>query len=338
MPRPDTSLTFSAVLRPGSQINCCTSRGVIRSASAAEVSARSTAFARMRSVSSPCPSSDTRMMILLPRWKASSEIVPCAGLPGGRASFRRLDAVVGGVADHVNHRIAQLVDHPFVEFRAFAADFQPNVFSVDPRQVADHAMEPVEQRPDRQHSHVHHALLNAVAGAVKQMNRLEQIGDAVVGLGKILLRNGRLQLVADLRDPGLADRQLPGQIHQFVEPFDVDPQRLGRLRAGLDAAAVGCQRGCGERCALERLDRDRSHARHLQQTPHGLRALVGGDAEFDQGDVFERIDGRLRRIQVANVAHVRQLAAQQLRLQAGQRQIRPRKRSARSARRRVAPR
>ncbi len=75
-PRPETSVTFSAVLRPGSHINWWISRGVIRSASAAETSPRSTAFARMRSVSRPCPSSDTWMMMLLPRWKAQSVIVP----------------------------------------------------------------------------------------------------------------------------------------------------------------------------------------------------------------------------------------------------------------------
>ena len=58
----------------------------------------------------------TWIMMLLPRWKASSVIVPSAGLPAAVANLGRLDAMVGCVADDVDQRIAQLVDQTLVEF------------------------------------------------------------------------------------------------------------------------------------------------------------------------------------------------------------------------------
>ncbi len=136
------------------------------------------------------------MTMLLPRWKASSEIVPWRGLSRRRADLRRFDAVIGGVADQVDHRVAQLVDHPLVEFGLLAADRQADVLAVGPRNVADHAMEPAEQRPDRQHPHVHDALLDAVADGVEQMNGFEEVVDAGPGLGQRLrLAVYRLELV-----------------------------------------------------------------------------------------------------------------------------------------------
>ena len=154
----------------------------MRSASAAETSPFSTAFARMRSASSPRPSSDTRMTMLLPRWKASSEIVPCRGFPAASrtsgdsmpwSAALRMMWIIGSPNSSII-RLSSSVFSPLI--------VQADVLAVGPRDVADHAMEPAEQRPDRQHPHVHHALLNAVADAVEQVNRLEEIADAVAGL------------------------------------------------------------------------------------------------------------------------------------------------------------
>ena len=47
-----------------------------------------------------------------------------------------------------------------------------------------------------------------------------------------------LQAAGDLEEPGLVDHQLAGQVHQLVEPVDVDPDRLGDLRGRASAAAA----------------------------------------------------------------------------------------------------
>ena len=189
------------------------------------------------SVSRPRPSSETRMTTLPPRWKASSVIVPCRGFPAASAGFRRFDAVVGRVADRMDQRIAQLVDHPLVEFGLLAADGQADVLAVGAGDVADDAMEPGEQRPDRHHAHVHGALLNAVGDAVEQVDRLEQVADQ--DFGRPVAVHRLLQAVADLRETRLADDQLAGQIHQLVEPLDVHAQRFGGLGGKLGRLADG---------------------------------------------------------------------------------------------------
>ena len=105
-------------------------------------------------------------------------------LSGRDAVFGRFDAVIGGVADDMNHRVAQLVDHPFVEFRVFTADFQADVFAVARVKSRITRWNRAEQRPDRQHPHVHHALLDAVADSVEKMNRLEKIAHFVASGGQ----------------------------------------------------------------------------------------------------------------------------------------------------------
>ena len=45
--------------------------------------------------------------MLLPRWKARERDGAVPGLSGRQADFRRFDAVIGGVADDMNHRVAE---------------------------------------------------------------------------------------------------------------------------------------------------------------------------------------------------------------------------------------
>jgi len=63
---------------------------------------------------------------------------------GGLARLGRFDPVVGCVPDQMDHRIAQFVDHPLVQFGLFAVDQQADVFAVGPGDVADHPMEPIK--------------------------------------------------------------------------------------------------------------------------------------------------------------------------------------------------
>ena len=48
--------------------------------------------------------------------------------PGSAAGFRRLDAVIHAVADQVNQRIVQLIDHGLVEFGIGALDGEIDLF------------------------------------------------------------------------------------------------------------------------------------------------------------------------------------------------------------------
>jgi hypothetical protein len=82
-PRPDTSVTTSAVEKPGSKIRFQTSASVIESGAAMPRSrALASSLARFR----PLPSSRTSMTIEPPWCEAERLIVPCSGLPLARRS------------------------------------------------------------------------------------------------------------------------------------------------------------------------------------------------------------------------------------------------------------
>ena len=151
------------------------------------------------------------------------------GLAGGNAVVGRLNAVVRGVADQMDHRVAQFVDHSFIELRVFAADGQMDVFPIVAFKVSDHAVEPTKQGPDRQHPQVHDAFLNAIAHAVEQTHRLENVADTFAHMGKALFGQCFFQCRANLCHAGLFYRQLTGKIHQLVEPFDIHSHGFGGL-------------------------------------------------------------------------------------------------------------
>ena len=247
IPRPDTSLTFSAVLRPGGQTSCASCCGVM----ACGVGRREQPHfdglrARRRSASRPRPSSEMRMTTLPPRWKASSEIVPCGGFPAAtRASGDSMPwsaalrtAWISGSPNSSIIRLSSSVFSPL--------DDQADVLAVGARDVADDAMEAGEQRPDRHHPHVQRALLNAVADAVER-GGWPRTGRRRGRFGRPVAGHRLLQLPADLRQARLADGQLAGQIHQLVETLDVHAQRFGGLGGGIGslAAALGRLGGAG---------------------------------------------------------------------------------------------
>ena len=81
-PRPDTLVTSFAVEKPGARIRAKSSRSG-RMASA-EIMPRSTALARMASLSSPAPSSAIFSRTLAPACSADRCTVPQGGLPFAR--------------------------------------------------------------------------------------------------------------------------------------------------------------------------------------------------------------------------------------------------------------
>ena len=102
-----------------------------------------------------------------------------ARFSGRLADVGQFDAVIGGIADHVDQRIAQLVDHPLVELGLLAVDYQADLLPVAPRDVADHPLETREERADGHHPRIHDRLLDGIADAVELVNGLEEIVDRV---------------------------------------------------------------------------------------------------------------------------------------------------------------
>ena len=83
-PRPDTFVTFSAVLKPAAKIRLIASRSPMRAAASAVIRPFSTAFRFSRSGSMPAPSSTISMMTWPPSWNDRIDSSPSSGLPAAR--------------------------------------------------------------------------------------------------------------------------------------------------------------------------------------------------------------------------------------------------------------
>ena len=70
----------------------------------------------------PRPSSRTVITTLPPAWRAEISSTPVASLPAGAALLGRLDAVVERVADEVDERVAERLDHGAVELGLLARE------------------------------------------------------------------------------------------------------------------------------------------------------------------------------------------------------------------------
>ena len=83
-PRPETLLTTSAVEKPGSKIRLRILSRPIALRSAAVMRPVAMALAAMRSSSSPRPSSEMTMLMVLPDWRAAMASSPISRLPPAR--------------------------------------------------------------------------------------------------------------------------------------------------------------------------------------------------------------------------------------------------------------
>ena len=135
--------------------------------------------------------------------------MPGRGLPAASRSAGRLEAVVDRVADHVDQGVRELVDHPLVQLGLLAADLEDHLLARGEAQVADDPAEPLEQRPDRHHPGVEHALLQPVGDPAQAVDRLGE----------------RLDLLARLADQ--VELVLDGA-EVVAEPADVGRPSVGR--------------------------------------------------------------------------------------------------------------
>jgi hypothetical protein len=118
-PRPDMSETALAVEKPDAKIRLSASRSFRASAAAWVTTPFFTAAALIRAGSMPLPSSLTSITMWFSSWRADRSTRPRAGFPAA-ARRRGLDAVVDGVAQQVDQRVAQRLQDGAVEL-GFAA-------------------------------------------------------------------------------------------------------------------------------------------------------------------------------------------------------------------------
>ena len=239
-PRPDTSLTASAVEKPGRKIRLwiCSS---VKAASWA-IRPRSRAFARMRDLLRPAPSSLTSMMMLPPSWNALSSRIPVSFLPAAPSDLRHLQPVVEGVAHQVHQRIADLLEHDLVELRTFPVQSELDFLAELARELVHQAREAVEREADRQHADLEHALL--------QLTRVaRELREAAAQRFHV----PRIEVVGKAAEHGLGDDQLADQIDERIHFLGGDAdgpgfRALRGSRGGGGALGAGPpRRGPGRR-------------------------------------------------------------------------------------------
>jgi hypothetical protein len=79
--------------------------------------------------------------------------------PRGRACLRRLDPVVHGIAQHVDERLVEFLDHRRVDLDVLAGHDQPRLLAELVGQVADQPRQAREHGPHRLGPDRHDALL-----------------------------------------------------------------------------------------------------------------------------------------------------------------------------------
>ena len=169
-PRPLTSVTFSAVEKPGRKISPRASRSFIVRACSGESSPRATAFCLSLAASMPPPSSLMEILTLPAWWKARSTTVALAGLPAACRCCGDLDAVIDGIAHEVRERVADGLDDRLVEFHFRPFDLQFALLAQLGAQVANDARKAVEDRAHHLHAGLH--------------DRLVQVGGHLVDAGR----------------------------------------------------------------------------------------------------------------------------------------------------------
>ena len=134
--------------------------------------------------------------------------------------------MVDGVADEVDQRIGETLDHGLVHLRILADRDEVDRLAEIARKIVDEAAETAEQRAHRHHPHPH--------GGIAQARRqpLDFLGDRLdgeVGPG-----------AGELGEPRLGDDEFADAVHQLVEALGLDAH--GRTLVVGAAAGLGPSR------------------------------------------------------------------------------------------------
>ena len=217
-PRPEMSVTFSAVDRPGRKMSATLSWSDMPRSFSAVISplARADSAIRLRvDALAVVGDFDHDLAGFMPGLDADRAH---GFLAGAHPLLGRLDAVVHGVADHVGQRVRQTFDQAPVQRHVLALDVELDFLVQRVGHVADHAGKLAENVADGLEPGLHDGVLQLGGNLV----------EALIGDGErleIVLGDGRAQLVA-------AQHQFPGQVHQRLEQPHVDTQGIIRRRMG----------------------------------------------------------------------------------------------------------
>ena len=187
------------------------------------------------------PSSETLISTSAPAWRATRRMWPTAGLPAARRVLGALQTVVGGVADDVDQRIGEPLDHRLVELGLLA--------------LGDRARSPCRDRArgrGRAGGSGQTASRSAACGCPSSRRASEEVSRSISSATP-------LRVGADggeLAEARLGDHQFADAVHHLVEPLGLHADGGGvladgaaRRRFGRAAAAGGRLRPSGATAA-----------------------------------------------------------------------------------------
>ena len=151
---------------------------------------------------------------------------PTALLARRQPRLGALETVVGGVANDMDERIGEPLDHRLVELGFLAFGIELDLLVEIVGEVVDEAAEAAKQRSDGQHADAHHRV------AQRGGEPFDFLGDAF-GVGA----DG-----GELGKPRLGDHQLADAIHHFVEPLGLHADRCVFVDAALGGDVGGARR------------------------------------------------------------------------------------------------
>ncbi len=194
-PRPEIDVTSRAVEKPGRKISWKSCASV--SFSSGAIRPASSALARMRTGSRPLPSSRDRDRDLgagMDRGRPDACRLPACRRRADRP--RTLEAVVDGVADDMDERVGELLDHGLVELGLLAGGLELDRLAELAAEIVHQAAEASEQAADRHHADAHRGVAQAEASRASSSATQLQAWVAA-GAGDLI--------EARLRDHQLAD-------------------------------------------------------------------------------------------------------------------------------------
>ncbi len=218
-PRPETSVTSAAVLKPGSKIRLSTSlSGQALGVFGFQQAALHGLLANLREVDAAAIvanfDDDLRALVIRVEINRAAR-----GFAGGDAVFGAFDAVIDGVAHDVHQRLGERVENALVEIGVLAGEVESDVFAALLGDVANEARETAEQLLDGHHANLEHAFVQLIENA-----RLKRESVGELGAQRIVLM-AFVELGQRAVEHRLADDEFADEIHDGVDARGIDAER-----------------------------------------------------------------------------------------------------------------
>ena len=164
-PRPASSVTVSAVEKPGVKIRLASSASLVLGVRRRAGPSRAP-LSRMRAqVRGRRRRRGTRRRLRCLRGDSATMIVPVGSLPAARARLGRLDAVRDAVAQQVLEGAGHAVEHAAVDFDRAADDVEPHLLAGFLGGLADDAVQAVGQAFELDHARAQQVVLQVARQA-----------------------------------------------------------------------------------------------------------------------------------------------------------------------------